>query len=140
MLEVESHRLVLNASKPQILELIDVVRTTNSDISKGRKTHLLSVLLQKLAVLDPTHAFEVTMTLELSQRSRCINGIFLEWAQIDLERAVAESSLLTNEERATAIHGILESRKDLPLDYVFEIAQPFVHESFVLDHIKSSQS
>lgn len=135
MLEVESHRQVLNASKPQILELIDAVRTTNSDISMGRKIQLLSVLLQKLAVLDPTHAFETTKTLEPPQRSRCITSIFLEWAQIDLARAVAASSLLTNEERATAISGILESRQDLPIDYVFEIAQPFVHENFVLDHI-----
>lgn len=90
--------------------------------------NLQLAIIQRLAQFDPKLALVHALDLESHGPSQYVSSVFREWAQVDLDDAVANARSLDEHLRTSVVDAILSHRSDLSPDVQREIAQKITNE------------
>lgn len=91
-------------------------------------------VVQRLAQLNPQRALSTVLEMESQsfQPYQFVMGIFREWAQSNLDEAVAHAGTLDENWRMSALHAIVEERSDLADEALRTIARDLGDEKIAV--------
>lgn len=121
--ELALRNLLTRTSDPLVSELLTSITDEEITVSTAWRPPLLALLAQKIATSNPKHAVTLISNLNQSERELCLEYIFMEWAQTGLTSTVAFAKTLSQSDGAAAFLGILNSRQDLTINELIDIAQ-----------------
>ncbi|MDE0644685.1 MAG: hypothetical protein OXH84_00385 [Gammaproteobacteria bacterium] len=121
--ELALRNLLSRTSNPLVSELLTSITNEEVTVSTAWRPQLLALLAQRIATSNPKYAVALISNLNQRERELCLEYIFMEWAQSDLTSTVALAKTLSQSDRAAAFLGILNSRQDLTISELIDIAQ-----------------
>ncbi|MCY3627061.1 MAG: hypothetical protein OXG88_05420 [Gammaproteobacteria bacterium] len=121
--ELALRNLLTRTSDPLVSELLTSITDEEITVSTEWRPQLLALLAQRIATSNPKHAVTLTSNLNQRERELCLEYIFMEWAQSDLTSTIAFAKTLSQSDGAAAFLGILNSRQDLTISELIDIAQ-----------------
>ena len=123
--------MLSEANAQQVLDLFE----ESLKISPLTPTQVQSVILQRLAQLNPRNALTRLNELNVQYKGELIGSIFSEWSRINLEEAVAQASSLDDSEKFSAMASIVEERTDLSEEKRRQIARQLGNEQYAINLI-----
>lgn len=127
-------RLLANSNKRRAKELF---RIANGLSSTSTRDAVQSIIVEKLASIDPSDTIELVEDLEADQRRLLLEAIYQEWASTDLEAAVVHTESMNQTDRRSAFTGILAAESVLANQHALGIARSLDTEQVFLDHSAS---
>lgn len=116
-------------SEDQALARLDQSTSPSWQIVSTDRIDLQTTLLQKLSITAPERALKFAMTRDEQERAWMVSVIFGIWAGTNLNDAIEQAKELDGQLVGTALSAILNSRDDLRLEQLREIAMEFSSEN-----------
>ncbi len=104
-----------------------------SIVSPILQREVQEVAVRRLAQLDPIEALQKVSNLSKSVRDPLTTAVFDEWSGEDLEEALAHASSLDEEDKRSALKGILLSRFNLSDSQRLNLVRQLGHEQVLVD-------
>ncbi|MDE0644718.1 MAG: hypothetical protein OXH84_00560 [Gammaproteobacteria bacterium] len=119
-----------NANLEQLTELFQ--SSTKVDVDYLSR-EIQEAAIQQIAGTNPKHAMSLIATTTGERRNVLVTTVFEEWSFNDLDESVEYAVHLNETDRLAALHGVLNSRFDLPNAELQAIALQLGHETTVVD-------
>ena len=129
-------RLLANTNKRRAKELF---RIANGMSSTSTRDAVQSIIVEKLASIDPSDTIELVDDLESDRRRLLLEVVYQEWASTDLEAAVVHAESMNQTDRRSAFTGIFAAESVLADQHALEIARSLDTEQVFLDHSASKK-
>ncbi|MCY4144391.1 MAG: hypothetical protein OXG08_11995 [Gammaproteobacteria bacterium] len=130
------HVLSTNSKEQQLVELLE----ESMDIASQHQSVAQSVLLQRLAQLNPQRALTQVEALNVRYPSSLVSKVFGEWAHTNVDEAVAHASSLEENKKHTAMATILLERSDLSDEKRVQIARQLGNEQYAINLIMQEKA
>lgn len=121
-------------SNDQILNWLEQSTDLSWSTSTANQHELRTALLQKLTITAPDKALTFAGQQDEQLGYSMTPTVFREWANTDLDGAIAHVKGLTKQESNYLFPIILEARPDLSLDRQRELAREFGNESYAFSN------
>lgn len=125
------HSVLTQADEAQVLDMLE----TSKDLDPTAHIQTQTTIVQRLVRINPSSALVQVEQFDRLRAHQLLIALFSEWAQIDLDEAVARAANLTGEGRGAALAGILRERIDLTNSTRREIAQRLHDEQYAINLI-----
>lgn len=112
-------------------QAIELLEESKDRLPAVDSKSLRLAIIQRLAQVDPKQALPHALDLESHGSSQFVSSVFREWAQINLNDAVANVRSLDEDLRNSVVDAILSQRPDLSPDVQRVIAQKITNEPVV---------
>ncbi|MXX94987.1 MAG: hypothetical protein F4039_07825 [Gammaproteobacteria bacterium] len=119
-----------NANLEQLTEFFQA--NANADVDYLSR-EIQEATVQQIAGTNPKHAMSLIATTTGERRNVLVRTVFEEWSFNDLDESVEYAVHLNETDRLAALHGVLNSRFDLPNADRQAIASQLGHEAAVVD-------
>ena len=128
---VALHELSINADEQQVLKLLE----ESMDIASQHQLQTQSVLIQRLAQLNPHQALTQVESLGVRFPAGLVSAVFGEWAHTNVDEAVSHASSLEENKKYATMARILLERTDLSDEKRIQIAKQLGNEQYAIDLI-----
>ncbi|MCY3540490.1 MAG: hypothetical protein OXH31_01065, partial [Gammaproteobacteria bacterium] len=121
-------------------DLVNLLRHTESIERASIRSNIQTIVLRKLATVDPEQALDWTTEVPKVRRLPLLKGLFHDWSITNLMQAIEGAKTLIGTEQRAALEAMLATREDLSSSTLLDIAQELGLEEFALLQISANQT
>lgn len=124
--------LLAESDENKVVELFE----QTEDVPRNRQYGIQTAVVQRLAQLNPKRALRLLGEMDSdSYPSQYVGSVYQEWAQSNLDDAVAHARTLDNDWKSHAVDAIVHTRKDLSEEVLKSIARDLGNEQIAITAI-----
>ena len=121
-------------------DLVNLLRHTESIERASIRSNIQTIVLRKLATVDPEQALDWITEVPKIRRLPLLKGLFHDWSITNLTQAIEGAKSLTGTDRRVALKAMLSTRRDQSSSTLLDIAQELGLEEFALLQISANQT
>lgn len=128
--------LLSSADRQRVISLLEQSKEIHPE---DRRLTAQIEIFRRFVTIDPVEALKHTFDFAWNRRAPFVNAIFLEWATLDVDSAIAHAKTLRSADRRIALKAILSIQDDWTEDRVMALAREFGHESIGTEILEQIQ-
>ena len=121
-------------------DLVNLLHHTKSIERASIRSNIQTVILRKLATVDPNQALDWITDVPKVRRVPLLKGLFHDWSITNLTHAIEGAKSLIGTDRRVALEAMLSTRDDLSSSTLLDIAQELGLEEFALLQMSANQT